>query len=518
MVNLMIAEKNPSSDLSPDGCVKLALDPHDYLAAVVESSDDPIIGETLDGTIIGWNTAAGRIFGYQPDEIIGRSIRMLIPPELHDEEDDLLRRLRDGVRIEHFETIRMTKNGERLPISVTIAPIRDGTGKIIAASSIARDISVRKKTDESQFLLAAIVDSADDAIVSKDLNGIITSWNEGARKMFGYTSPEMVGQSILRLIPEELKGEEDEILRKLRAGQRIEHYETTRRRKDGSPIEVSVTISPVRNEAGVVIGASKIARDISERKQLQRLVLQSEKLAATGRMAAAIAHEINNPLEALINVIFLARQYSSKDARVRELLETAEGELERVAHIARQTLGYYRDTGAPTAIHLHELLENVLAVYNSKMMSIGIAVTTNFNDMQKIVVSRGELLQVFSNVIANSIDAMGRGGVLNISTQKVLGSRTDGIQIVIRDNGVGIEQNHIARVFEPFFTTKGDLGTGIGLWVARQLIERRGGQISVASSTGPGDSGTTIKIFIPFALPPEPFEVSQSDALGIKPQ
>ena len=165
-----------------------------------------------------------------------------------------------------------------------------------------------KRSDESRFRLAAIVDSADDAIISKDLNGIVTSWNRGAQQMFGFTAEEMVGQSILRLIPDELQYEEDEILRKLRAGERVDHYETTRRKKNGERIDVSVTISPIRDGAGHVTGASKIARDISDRKKIERMLIQSEKLAATGRMAATIAHEINNPLESVMNLIFLARQ------------------------------------------------------------------------------------------------------------------------------------------------------------------------------------------------------------------
>jgi len=495
-----------SSQLFEVSAPTTAPDPHQHLAALVDCSDEPIISKRLDGTIISWNGAATRVFGYQPSEIIGKSILTLIPPELRHEEDEILRKLRAGERIEHFETTRMRKNGERFPISVTISPIRDASGNIVAASKIAHDISERRRTEESISRLAAIVDSADDAIVGKTLNGIVTSWNKAAERIFGYTAEEMIGQSILRLIPEGLYYEEDEILRKLRAGERIEHYETTRKKKSGELFQVSVTISPIIDHSGKVIGASKIARDISDKKRVEQLLIQSEKLAATGRMAAAIAHEINNPLESLINVIFLARQHSAPDSRVSQLLLTAEQELERVSHIARQTLGYYKDTGAPTDVHVHELIQNVLTVYNSKMMSADIAVDSRFNDLQKISVSKGEMLQVFSNVIANAIDAMKQGGVLSITTRNVLSSPQDDIEVVIRDTGVGIEQEHLPRVFEPFFTTKGILGTGIGLWVAKQLVSRRGGQISIASSTTPKNSGTTVTIFIPFAHPPSPPE------------
>jgi PAS domain S-box-containing protein len=491
---------NPSPD-TPNTAHRTTVDPRFHLAAIVNSSDDPIICKDLNGIIISWNEAAERVFGYRAEEIVGQSILRLIPPELQYEEEEILSKLRAGQRIEHYETTRLKSSGERISVSVTISPIKDETGKVIAASKIARDISDRRRSDELHFRLAAIVDSADDAIVSKDLNGIVRSWNGGASRMFGYTAEEMIGQSILKIIPDELRYEEDEILRKLRSGERIDHYETVRRKKNNETLEVSVTISPIRDSSGTVIGASKIARDISERKRIEGLLIQSEKLAATGRMAAAVAHEINNPLESLVNLIFLARQDSAVDSKTYRYLLTAEEELERVSHLARQTLGYYRDTGSPAKVHVHSLIENVLTVYNAKFVSAGISVDTQFNDLQKIVVSRGEMIQVFSNIIANAVDAMRQGGALHITTRNLLASSGDGLQIVVQDNGTGILQEHLARIFEPFFTTKGDLGSGIGLWVAKQLVERRGGQISVASSTVKGKSGTAITIFVPFAIP-----------------
>lgn len=471
------------------------------LAAIINSSDDAIISKNLDGIITIWNDSARRVFGYAADEIVGQPILRLVPMELHQEEVEILAKIRAGERIDHYETVRVRKSGEKFPIFVTISPVKDATGKVIGASTIARDISERRQFDDSRFRLAAIVESADDAIISKDLNGIIKTWNQGAYRMFGYTSEEMIGQPLLRLIPEELHYEEDEILRKLRAGERIDHYETTRVRKNGDPIEVSVTISPIRNFEGRVIGASKIARDISDRKHMEKMLIQSEKLAATGRMAAAIAHEVNNPLESLMNLIYLARLNCSESSKAHSYLLTAEGELERVSHIARQTLGYYRDTGSPSEVYLHDLVENVLRVYQSKLIAGGITVESSFNDLRKISVSHGEMLQVFSNVIANAIDAMKDGGKLSISLRRTIALDADGIQINIRDDGIGISQENLRRIFEPFFTTKGNLGTGIGLWVTKQLVESRGGRISVVSSTEAGRSGTSITIYIPFAAP-----------------
>ena len=176
-----------------------------FLAAIVATSDDAIISKDLNGIINSWNEGARRIFGYEADEIIGQPILRLIPVELHHEEDFILGKVRAGERVEHFETTRMRKNGERFPISVTISPIRNDNGVVIGASKIARDISDRRRADESRFRLAAIVDSADDAIISKNLDGIITSWNNGARRLFGYEEEEIIGQSILRLIPEHLR-------------------------------------------------------------------------------------------------------------------------------------------------------------------------------------------------------------------------------------------------------------------------------------------------------------------------
>jgi PAS domain S-box-containing protein len=354
--------------------------------------------------------------------------------------------------------------------------------------------------DHPRFFLAAIVESSDDAIISKNLQGIVTSWNEAARRMFGYTAEEMIGQPILRLIPEELRHEEDMILTKLKSGERIDHYETIRIRKSGERFEISVTISPIRDSKGHIIGASKTARDISERKKIEQVLVQSEKLAATGRMAATIAHEINNPLESVMNLVFLART-SGSISKARGYLQTAEKELERVAHIVRQTLGYYRETAGPVQVDLRGLIEDVLTVYQTKLSANRISVDCRFDHHRPIVVNKGELVQVLSNVIANAIDAMPEAGVLHIQIGETTNSQKEGVQIVIRDNGTGIPEEHLSRIFEPFFTTKGTLGTGIGLWVARQLIEKQHGQIAISSCIDPENSGTTLFIFIPFADP-----------------
>jgi signal transduction histidine kinase len=222
-----------------------------------------------------------------------------------------------------------------------------------------------------------------------------------------------------------------------------------------------------------------------------------------------VAHEINNPLESVMNLVYLARKQSSPRGKAFAYLQLAEKELERVSHLARQTLGYYRETGSPVKAMLHELLRDVLKVYESKLRSGGIAVDCQFHDRRPIMVSRGEVLQVFSNVIANAVDAMPTGGKLQIQTRETTSTQGEGVQVTIRDSGTGIPREYLDRIFEPFFTTKGNLGTGIGLWVSRQLIEKRGGRLSVESGTEEISRGTVMSIFLPF-VPTTP-EAGEND-------
>ncbi len=324
----------------------------DYFATTLQSIGDAVIVCDSSGKVTLMNPAAVEATRWTNEQANGQSLetvfRIINEGTREPVESPVAKVLRvGGVVGLANHTVLVRRDGTEIPIDDSGAPIRDKNSEIAGIVLVFRDITERKQSEEalrqsnaSRLRLAAVIDSADDAIVSKDLNGIVSSWNEGASRMFGYFADEMLGQPILRLIPEELHYEEDEILRKIRAGERIEHYEARRTKKNGDTVEVSVTISPIRDEAGTIIGASKIARDISNRKRVERLLVQSEKLAATGQMAATIAHEINNPLESLVNPIFLARQDCGPDGKAYDYLLTAERELERITHIARQTLGF----------------------------------------------------------------------------------------------------------------------------------------------------------------------------------
>jgi len=291
--------------------------------------------------------------------------------------------------------------------------------------------------------LAAIVESSDDVILSKDLNGIIRSWNGAATRVFGYSADEMIGTLILKLIPEDLHSDEKTIIENIRAGRRVEHFETARRTKSGQLLDVSLTVSPIRDEHGRVIGASKILRDISTRKRIEQALLQAEKIAATGRMAATIAHEINNPLEAVMNLMYLLRPMIADPAGI-SYFQSVETELGRVSHIAKQTLGYYREHAAASSASIGEIVLHAITIYEPRCTATGIEIKKAINSSRKIVLRRGEMMQVVSNLMMNSIYAMQAGGVLPISVEDAVGS-PDGIVLTIQDNGVGIAKAGFAK-------------------------------------------------------------------------
>ncbi|HZE82023.1 MAG TPA: PAS domain S-box protein, partial [Candidatus Polarisedimenticolia bacterium] len=408
------------------------------LAAIIESSEDAIASKDLEGTITSWNRSAERLFGYKAEEIIGQPVTLIIPPELHDDEPKILEKIRAGERIQHFQTVRLHKNGQRIDVSLTVSPVRDDKGKIIGAAKIVRDITRQKKFEEAALRLAAIVESSADAIASKDLNGTITSWNRSAEKLFGYKAEEIVGKPVTLIIPPELHHDEHMILSKIRRGEKIEHFETIRLHKNGEKIEVSLTISPVKDENGKVIGAAKIIRNITENNKIERALRTTEKLAAAGRMAATVAHEINNPLEAVTNLVYLAKRDLANNDRVAGYLEMASRELDRVAHITRQTLGFYRDTSSPVRLNVTETLDDLLLLYERRFESRKIKVVRQYDKEVEITALAGEVRQAFSNLITNAVDAMLGGGLLCLRVSKSHewnGSRQPGARITILDTG-----------------------------------------------------------------------------------
>jgi PAS domain S-box-containing protein len=463
------------------------------------------VWETAEDHQIWENDRMYEIFGRTREQgpVNGAELlRDFLHPDFHDA-------FRDAVRntLEHGDPFRLEgliyrtdKALRRIEINGNLQPEAAGSrGRILGTIC---DVTEMRKSeaelDESAKRLselAAIVASSDDVIVSKDLNGIITSWNDAATRVLGYKADEMIGTSILKLIPEHLHSDEKTILENIRAGRRVEHFETVRLTKGGKLIDVSLAVSPIKDAQGRVIGASKILRDISTRKRMERSLLQAEKIAATGRMAATIAHEINNPLEAVMNLLFLLRPKITDEEGIN-YLTTAESELNRVAHIAKQTLGYYREHAAASLASPGEIAEHAITIYEPRCTAAGITIEKSLSSSRKVVLRRGEMMQVISNLIVNAIYAMPDGGTLSISVSDTT-TPADGVAVNIADNGQGIALNVLPNVFDAFFTTRATVGTGIGLFIAKTFIEGHGGQISIESRTQPEKHGTTVRIFLP---------------------
>ncbi|HEV3329878.1 MAG TPA: PAS domain S-box protein [Bryobacteraceae bacterium] len=271
------------------------------LASIVDCSDDAIIAKTPEGVITSWNRGAERIYGYSAEEMIGKRVTVLIPPDTPDDMQGMLARVRNGERVEHYETVKLRKDGKLIDISLTVSPIYDPDGTLIGASSIARDITERKRADERlraanqsidarTALLASIVDSSDDAITGKTPEGIITSWNRGAELIYGYSSSEIIGKPMSMLIQPDRPDEMEGILARIRNGERVEHYETVRLRKDGKAIAISLTVSPIYDPEGKLVGVSSIARDITERTRAD------EKLRAASLYARSLIEASLDPL------------------------------------------------------------------------------------------------------------------------------------------------------------------------------------------------------------------------------
>lgn len=368
------------------------------------------------------------------------------------------------------------------------------------AQALETEIAERKLAGKATRTLAAIVESCDDAIVSKDLNGIVTSWNASAERIFGYRAEEMIGQPILRIIPPELQDDEKRILEKLRRGERIEHFETVRVSKSGKRIDVSLTISPVKDDTGRVIGAAKVARDISDRKRTDEQLRRAEKLAAAGQLAASIAHEINNPMQALTNLLSLIGYRSSLDDDTRRLVSLADAELMRMSHITRQMLSFYRQSSVPVPVKVTEVMEDVVELFLMRMRSNDIKLKRKYEFAGEIQAFPTELRQLFANLVSNAVEAIGQDGQIQIRIAPARNwgaPQRTGVRVVIADNGPGIPGELRSRIFDAFVTTKAEKGTGLGLWVVRGIVAKHGGVMRMRSSTRPKRSGTVFSVFLP---------------------
>jgi len=241
-------------------------------------------------------------------------------------------------------------------------------------------------------------------------------------------------------------------------------------------------------------------QDITERKAAEDALRRSEKLATAGRLAATMAHEINNPLEGITNLLFLLRHNSSLDGKARKHLEMADQEVSRLSHLAKQSLGFYRDHSAPSQVDLEHMMDEVLTIHHRRLQAKDILVEKQYDSVATVTGIPGELRQVMLNLVLNAIDAVEESGRLSVrirNTRDWSDSARPGVRITIADNGCGISKEHLPHLFEPFYTTKKDFGTGLGLWISRELVSKHDGWIRVRSTTAPGKQGTAFSVFIP---------------------
>ncbi len=352
--------------------------------------------------------------------------------------------------------------------------------------------------DEANQLLAAIVESSEDAIIGESLDGIITSWNSGAEQMFGYTREEAMGRSVSILHSEGDAEGLGAILELIQQGERTSHFDTRRRRKDGTRIDVSISISPVRDENHRVIGAAKIIRDITDRKRAEEWTRRTEKLAVAGRLAASVAHEINNPLAALTNLLYLLKGENLSE-RGAEFLSMADRELARVAHITTQALGFYQESGPATPHRISQLLDQAIAIHQHRIETACIRLDVRCEESLSIVCHGGEIKQALVNLIGNAVDAANRNGRIHIRVRAVRASteQVAAVRVLIADDGPGIAKEASERLFEPFNTTKGQTRTGLGLWICEQIIMRHRGQIKIKTREHPRQHGTVVSVLLP---------------------
>ena len=457
-----------------------------WLVAVVDSSDDAIVTKTLDGVIRSWNRGAERLFGYTAGEAVGQQIFLIIPPDRVAEEQDVLARLRLGERIDHFETIRQTKDGRRIPISLTVSPVRDDRGNVIGASKVARDITLRLQRDELRARLAAIVQSSDDAIVGKTLDGVIASWNEGAERLFGYTAEEAVGQPIFLIIPEDRRAEEEDVLSRLRRGERIDHFETIRQSKDGRRLPMSLCVSPIRDDQGRIIGASKVGRDISDRLERERAQLLTRLVVAQEDERARMARELHDQLGQQMTALRVTLETLKAAALDRHDLRA---QIEMLQEMARQLDAdvAFRVRGLRSAVLETRGLAAALREYVgnwSQHFSVPLRLHTNLTEDRLPPEVEGTMYRVVQEAL-NNVLKHARAVHVDIALER----HADHVSLIIEDDGVGFDPSNTA------------ISTGgVGLLGMRERAALIGADLQIESTAG---RGTTVLVRVPLAGMPQ---------------
>lgn len=507
------------------------------LHITLTSIGDAVIVTDSQSRVTFLNPMAAALTGWGEAEALGQNITAVLPiineTTRQVVENPVTHVLREGTVVGLANhTLLIARDGTERPIDDSGAPIFAPNGSLLGVVLVFRDITVRRVAAATQAQLAAIVDSSQDAIIGETLEGTITSWNAGAERLYGYTAAEVLGGSIALLIPADRLGELEDILMHIRQGDHIEPFETQRLTQDGRRLDIALTVSPIRDAEGRIVGASAIARDITERKhaeaalrrlseqaqqaalaereraqelaqalndlqQVQAQLLQSEKLAALGRLSAGIAHELNSPLQGLLGLLTVYLGRVPPTSREAEQLAKMRAACEHMATIVAALTAFARPASEDkTALELREVVETTLGFSAVHLRHQDIRVTTHFAEpLPPIYGNKSQLQQVLLNLLQNASDAIEGTGEIVIRVALA----PPEVLVQVSDSGVGIPPEHLTRIFEPFFTTKlPGQGTGLGLAVSLGIIEAHGGTISVESTPM---AGTEVTVRLPIAPP-----------------
>jgi PAS domain S-box-containing protein len=506
----------------------------EQLAAIVESSEDAIIGKTLDGTITAWNRGAERLYGYAAAEVVGRCIALLCPPEMPDEIPRILQRLARGEYIEQYETQRLRRDGSRVDVSLTISPIRDPAGQIVGAATIARDITERRRAQQ-RFSIA--VEAAPNAMILVNQDGRILLANAHTEQLFGYTRQELLGQSIEMLVPKRARQAHSRLraefvqqpsTRPMGAGRDLYG-----RRKDGTEVPIEIGLNPIETLDGLGVLAAVVditarkrteqavqqayaeleqrveartaelrtankalQQEMAERQRLEQEAQRAEHFVMLGRLAAGISHDIRNPLATIsLRMDLLEEELhepsSQSQAVLEESLAEVRSQLARLEELVQNYLALARvarldSTPQDLGATLEGWAKEWQALATARGVTLQLAVGT---DCGLVAFHESTLRRVLLNLVQNALDAMPSGGTLTVTSHGTPAH----VQLVIRDTGSGIPAEQLPKIFEPLYTTKPE-GTGLGLYIAQEIVAAHGGQITVESVEG---HGTTFTITMP---------------------
>jgi PAS domain S-box-containing protein len=460
----------------------------------------------LDGAIVQANAAFVELSKLDHDRVIGASFRDLLGSAgaIFFDTQLLPALLLNGRRKEIALDLRTSKG--RVPVLVNFT-VQYAGEEPISIRAVLLDAAERRQFErdllrsrkEAEQLSEVILHSS-DAVITSHVDGTIRNWSNGATKMFGYASAEAVGKSLAELIlPVDQKASLEEATRNLARGREFSG-EIVVQRADGTQFEASIMLTPHMEAPGTFLASSAVLRDVSKQKRAERALLQSEKLASVGRLASSIAHEINNPLASVTNLLYiLDSQVSTPE--LKALVTSAQEELARVSQITTHTLRFHRQSSSPTNLDVTKLFESVIGLYRARLRNSGIVPEIGCRTAKPLHCHEGELRQIVLNIVGNAADAMKSGGVLHLRCSDSTNWRNGeaGVRIIIADSGTGMDRTTLSRIFEPFFSTKGIGGTGLGLWVTQDLVQKNKGRMAVRSSERPDGHGTVFSIFFPHA-------------------